>query len=161
MSMLCFFNFDAKRLSFKKLNDLSNEIIKNALLNGFAAFFNDSFLDEIKIRENLSTTILLSDSFLYRNSDDLLDVTDFVYDTELTLKNKFIRKYDFLLQFADIIFKYDINKLDFYVLTQGYENYTFIQAQKSCATEALLDIFLSQVFKTGFTFPDLKIQIEK
>lgn len=78
MSMLCFFNFDAKRLSFKKLNDLSNEIIKSALLNGFAAFFNDSFLDEIKIRENLSTTILLSDSFLYRNSDDLLDVTDFV-----------------------------------------------------------------------------------
>lgn len=60
-----------------------------------------------------------------------------------------------------IIFKYDINKLDFYVLTQGYENYTFIQAQKSCATEALLDVFLSQVFKTGFTFPDLKIQIEK
>lgn len=160
MSLLCFFSFDAKRLSFEKLNNLSNEIMHNALQNEYAAFFNDSFLDDIKIKEQLATTLLLSDSFLYRNADGLLDVSDYVYDKKKTFRNEFIKKYGFILQLINILFKHEINVIDFYVLSTGCTNYTHLQTKKDFLLKDLLNEFLKQVPETGFTFPDLKIQIE-
>lgn len=163
MSALCFLNFNTKHLNYKQLNNLANDAVKNALLNGYAVFFNDSFAEETRRDEKLNTSVLLSDSFLCRNADDLLDVTDFAYEAETNYKMSFIKKYSFLSQLVDIIFQYEIDSIDLYITEQGDEDFNCIyeRTEKVNIVKKLYDIFTSQSLNTGYTFPSLKVHIER
>ena len=164
MSAICLMEFNAKQLSFEKLNKLANEIIANALSNNYAAFFNDCYAENfIKDKERM-TYLLLSDSFLYRNADDLLDVTAFVYEADEIYKKKFIEKYSFFSKLIDIIFKYEIDVIDLYITEQGdnkFDEYIFEGVKKEKLLEKLFDAFIKSSSQTGYTFPNIKIHIKK
>lgn len=160
MSSICLLNFDAKDLTFEQLNDLANELVKCALLNCVAVNFNDDKVKEFFNKQKLNTYILLSDSFIYRSADDLLDITSLAHETEENYKIKFIQKYGFFSQLIDIVFNYKIESIDFYVSEQGSINrFINVETQKDSFMNELFSIFIEHSLKTGFTFPDLKIHI--
>lgn len=164
MSAICLMEFNAKQLSFEALNELANEIIANALSNNYAAFFNDCFAESFIKDEERMTYLLLSDSFLYRNADDLLDVTAFVYDTDEIYEKKFIEKYSFFSKLVDVIFKYEIDVIDLYITEQGddkFDAYIFEEVKKENLLEKLFDVFIKSSSQTGYTFPNIKIHIKK
>lgn len=107
---------------------------------------------------------MLSDSFLYRNADDLLDVTAFVYDTDEFYEKKFIEKYSFFSKLVDVIFKYEIDVIDLYITEQGddkFDEYIFEEVKKENLLEKLFDAFIKTSSQTGYTFPNIKIHIKK
>ena len=160
MSAVCLLNFNTKHLIFEQLNNLANDMVKNALLNGIAVYFNDNIVEELLSDEKSNTSVILSDSFLYRNADDLLDFTNFAYETEENYKTIFIQKYSFLSQLIDIVLGYKIESIDLYISEQGnFDNYIYVETKKENAVYELFDTFMEHSLKTGYTFPDLKIHI--
>lgn len=160
MSAVCLLNFNSKHLTFEQLNNLANDMVKNALLNGIAVYFNDNIVEELLSDEKSNTSVILSDSFLYRNADDLLDFTNFAYETEENYKTIFIQKYSFLSQLIDIVLGYKIESIDLYISEQGnFDNYIYVETKKENAVYELFNTFMEHSLKTGYTFPDLKIHI--
>lgn len=160
MSAVCLLNFNTKHLTFEQLNNLANDMVKNALLNGIAVYFNDNIVEELLSDEKSNTSVILSDSFLYRNADDLLDFTNFAYETEENYKTIFIQKYSFLSQLIDIVLGYKIESIDLYISEQGnFDNYIYVETKKENAVYELFNTFMEHSLKTGYTFPDLKIHI--
>lgn len=160
MSAVCLLNFNTKHLTFEQLNNLANDMVKNALLNGIAVYFNDNIVEEFLSDEKSNTSVILSDSFLYRNADDLLDFTNFAYETEENYKTIFIQKYSFLSQLIDIVLGYKIESIDLYISEQGnFDNYIYVETKKENAVYELFNTFMEHSLKTGYTFPDLKIHI--
>ena len=93
MSSFFLMDFSKEKLKYNDLNNLADNIIKNALKNGYAVFLNDSYSSQILKNKTNNISILFSYSFLDRNADELLDLTDFIYDDESDFKKKFFDKF--------------------------------------------------------------------
>lgn len=161
MSAICLISFDTKKLSFEQLNKLANQTMMTALLNNYAIFYNDCFAEKFMKREKQKTTILLSDSFLYRNADDLLDVTAFAYDSDADYKRKFIKKYSFFTALINVIFSYNIDSINLYITEQGDDDYIYLETKNDNMVEELFNLFIKNSSKTGYTFPNINICIKK
>lgn len=164
MSAICLMNFNARKIPFEQLNNLANEAMETALDNKIAVFFNDDFAEEVFDEFELQTSVLISDSFLYRHADDLLDVSEFVDETGNDYKNKFMNKFRFFSRFVDIVFGYNIDQIDLIITQDGNENindYKSIKTNRNNLIKDLFYNFMEQKKITGYTFPDLKIQITR
>ena len=164
MSAICLMNFNARKIPFEQLNNLANEAMETALDNKIAVFFNDDFAEEVFDEFELQTSVLISDSFLYRHADDLLDVSEFVDETGNDYKNKFMNKFRFFSRFVDIVFGYNIDQIDLIITQYGNENindYNSIKTNRNNLIKDLFYNFMEQKKITGYTFPDLKIQITR
>ncbi len=157
MSALFFVKFNKKELSFDALNKLANEIVGDALKNNYAVAFNDEYLGEAFNKEK-DITILLSDSFLYRHGDELLDVTEFVCESEKEFKLKFMKKFSFLTKLIDTLFQAKIREVDI-CFADTDESVPLIVTTKNDLLTDLYNEFITSSSKTGFTFPNLKIQV--
>lgn len=164
MSALCLVEFSGKKLEFTELNNLANEVIANALLNKYSVFFNDDYAKQILKPEAHRHTILLSRSFFDRNADELFDVTDFVSESEIKFKEKFLDNFSFLNQIFDILFRYQIDGVNIYFTDDSETNlneYIYLEVIVENLLERLYETFIRYCDTTGYSFPDIKMHIEK
>ena len=163
MSALFLVKFYVKKIDYTKLNHLANDIVSNALLNNYAVFFNDNYA-EVILKKNIENSFLISDSFLYKHGDEILDITEFVCNGEGLMKERFMLKYTFLNQLMDILFRYGVLSLDIYITEDGdecVERYICVETKKENLLEDLFQTFIRYSSKTGYTFPNIKIQIRE
>jgi len=125
-----------KRSSFdKKLNKFANEIVKFCLDNNIAAFFNSDYSSELVKLANMKNYFLVSDSFLYEQCDELLDIAPLYDSTDNAYKRKgafdkskweehyrdeFYKKFKWFTGLLDIIFCYEVESIDIYI--ESYES---------------------------------------
>ena len=161
MSSFFLIDFSKEKLKYNDLNNLADNIIKNALKNGYAVFLNDSYSSQILKNKTNNISILFSYSFLDRNADELLDLTDFIYDDESDFKKKFFDKFDFLNDVFDILFSYNIKKIDLYITEDGSEDTEYVEVvvKKDNVVQVLYDNFIKYSSVTGYTFPNLHINV--
>ena len=75
-----------------------------------------------------------------------------------------MNKYCFFSKFVDIVFGYNIDQIDLIITQDGNENindYKSIKTNRSNLIKDLFYNFMEQRKITGYTFPDLKIQITR
>ena len=163
MSALCVVGFDGSKLKFADLKSLSNEVISNALLNKYAVFFNDSYAEQILEPKSQKHTILISYNFFDRNADELLDVTDFVYESKKNFKINFFNKFAFLNQFFNILFSYQVRDVNIYFTEYGEENlekYIHVDIRLEEMLEKLYEVFINNSRATGFSFPNINFRFQ-
>lgn len=162
MSALVLIKYNVKQFDFKIMNKLANDVVANALLNGFAVSFNDDSA-ELILQDEIENSLLISDSFLYRHGDEILDLTEIVYEEESVFKERFILKYNFLKQLVDILFRYQVDSVNIYFTEYGESNleeYICIETQAEDMLEKLYETFIQSSKTTGFCFPNISIHIK-
>lgn len=164
MSALCLVSFSGEKLDFSKLNNLANEIVLNAVLNKYAVFFDDCYAEQILENKPRMISALISCSFFDRNADDFLNLSDFAYDTEGEFKRDFFNRFHVLKLFIEILFSHQIDYADIYITedsNEDLESYICVETTQEDMLEKLFETFMLYAFKNGYTFPDIKIQIQK
>ncbi len=163
MSDSVFVKFHSEKADFENVNAMVQEIIRHALSSGYAVRFHDAYIAGTwgeKIAEN---TFTISDSFLYSQADELLDVTSFAYDTEEEYKRKFLEKYRFFNSLFDILFAHGISEVELYILTNNEGDLAAcipVKTSREEFLETLFRIFLERAPQMGYTFPCVKLQVE-
>lgn len=161
MSALLLIKYDVHNVEFANLDKLSKTIVADGLRNDYAVSFNDSYASDF-LHGKATNTIVVSDSFLYRQADELLDVTEYVYEDEQVFKRKFAQKYIFLQRLVEKLLDFDAQNIEIYFSTSDgcdASDYVCVETTASALTENLLDTFLKNASQTGFTFPDMVIKI--
>ena len=116
------------------------------------------------MKKNIENSFLISDSFLYKHADEILDITEFVCDEEGLMKERFMHKYAFLNQLMNILFRYGILSLDIYITEDGdecVERYICLETKRADLLENLFQTFIRYSSQTGYTFPNVKIQVRE
>ncbi len=166
MSELCLFNIKEKKLKFEELNELAKDVTRYSLENGYGSFFNTAdyaydFVEKVGIK----TYFILSDSFLYKNADDLLDTTRFAYDSKSDYRKHFFETFSFFEDYLDIVFKYDVDSVEVWIDGNGtateIEDYDRLLSEKRNFTKTLYDVFMKMSKETGYTFPSVVIEVKK
>lgn len=163
MSAIFLVKFHVKNIDYTKLNHLANDIVSDALSNNYAVFFNDNYA-EVILKKNIENSFLISDSFLYKHGDEILDITEFVCDEEGLMKERFMHKYAFLNQLMNILFRHGILSLDIYITEDGdecVERYICLETKRADLLENLFQTFIRYSSQTGYTFPNVKIQVQE
>ena len=161
MSALLLFKFSTKHIKFDEENKLANEIVNCALKNYFAVSFNNC-VDLISQEDNFNS-FFVSDSFLYTHADEILDLTDFVFEDEPVFKKRFIEKYSFLEKLIEILFHYKTEFINIFFSEYGetdLKEYLDIEATAQNVLEKIYEVFIKNSNDTGFTFPNIMISIK-
>ena len=162
MSSVVLIKFNLKEYKFNLLDAFAKELVLNSLKENYAVFFNDDYC-RFFFKEGVDNTILISDSFLYRQADGILDVTNIIEEDEGVFKKKFIQRYEFLKKIIKIMFKYKIEDVNLF-LSEGGESdlgeYISVETYQDNMIEKLYEVFVQQTSKTGFTFPNIKIHVK-
>lgn len=161
MSALLLIKYDVQNVDFANLDKLAKTIVADGLRNDYAVSFNDSYASDF-LQGKATNTIVVSDSFLYRQADELLDITEYVYEDEQVFKRKFAQKYSFLQCLAEKLLDFGARNIEIYFSTSDgcvASDYVCVETTANALTENLLDTFLKNAHQTGFTFPDMIIKI--
>lgn len=165
MSAFCIFNLKKPPLDFNSLNSLAQKLIGYSLNNDLGVFFNsyDYAADLIK-DAGMKCFFLMSDSFVYKNCDDLLDTSFLTDPSNLTqCKKEFFNHFKFFNDILDIVFKCGVREVEVYISEDGStsKKLDFIQLEttKEMFLDALLNSILENVDRYAYTFPDVKITI--
>lgn len=107
---------------------------------------------------------LMSDSFVYKNCDDLLDTSFLTDPSNLTqCKKEFSHHFRFFKDIADIVFRYEVHEVEVYISEDGSTSKKSDFIQLETTKEMFLDTLLNSIWdnadKYAFTFPDVQITI--
>lgn len=165
MSELCLFNIKEKNLKFEELNELAKDVTRYSLKNGYGSFFNTAdYAYDFVEKVGMKTYFILSDSFLYKNADDLLDTTRFAYDSKSDYRKHFFETFSFFEDYLDIVFKYDVDSVEVWIDGNGtateIEDYDRLLSEKRNFTKTLYDVFMKMSKETGYTFPPVVIEVK-
>ena len=110
MSRVCVFNFVDEIKDYERLSYVVNELIQTALDNGISISFNSDYYDLNSLPE-FKIYFLLSDSFVYRHSDELLSPNG-LWDGEdiESFKENFIDRFKIFEILIDKLFMLGINR---------------------------------------------------
>lgn len=171
MSNFCCINLknNAVCTNYKDYNALAKELINYALNHNMAVFFNsfDYGIDIIK-SAHMHDFIIISDSFLYKNCE-LLDNTEFITLIESNefseYRNQFYKKYKFLEDIINIIFKYDVYTIELFISEDGSVDneaeFLCMTSTKKSLLSNLFDCVINSTNEYGNEFPSLKVIIDK
>ena len=163
MSAIFLVEFNTKKKDFNLTNALAKKVVLYALSNNFAVSFNDNSAKAL-MNDRIENTLVISDSFLYRHADDILDVTDFVEEAEIIFKEKFIAKYLFLEGLINLLFEHEMEGVNIYISesnSNDLKEYTFIKTDVKNLLVSIYQEFIKVSNETGFTFPDIKIRVDR
>jgi len=150
MSEICIINLKNHTLDFEGLNILANELIKVALDNNVAVFFNSYDYGEELIKNiDMHNFFLMSDSFLYKNCG-FLESGWFIkgyrngFQNTESIKSVFISKYSFFNKIIATIFKYKVNEIELLLSNAIYavhnkEDFNIIKTDKNDFFDKLFD----------------------
>ena len=167
MSRVCVFNFVDEIKDYERLCYVVNELIQTALDNGIGISFNSDYYDLNSLPE-FKIYFLLSDSFVYRHSDELLSPNG-LWDGEdmESFKENFIDRFKIFEILIDKLFMLGINRFEIYFIdvntpVEEIKNFESVKTTGKEFSLTLLKTVLEESEEWGCTIPnDLKFQIEK
>ena len=166
MSAICIFNLKHHKLDFNRLDNLSKKLVRYSLCNNLGVFFNcyDYGADIIKDAE-MKCFFLMSDSFLYKNCDDLLDTSFLTDPLDFSkYKKEFSNHFHFFNDILNIVFEYEVSQVEVYISEDGStsakSDFLSLQTTKDKFLETLLNSVLENADKYAFTFPDVNITVD-
>lgn len=152
------------RVDFEQMDRASKLIVQMALKNGIGVCFNSfDYAPELIEKRKVCFHMILSDSFVHRNCDDLLDT--FFLDLKKSgaeLLQAFRKKYLFFDQISAILNRCGFSEFDLYIDGTGsaekgdFENIE--TDEKNLLSTLLGRIFASQE-KYALCFPPLKVRV--
>lgn len=167
MSRVCIFNIEDNIKDFKRLNYIAKEIVKISLENDIGVSFNSNYCEDLWREPIIKNYFVVSDSFLYRQSDELLSTNYFWEDGSInSYKKKFIERFSFFnillnklfslgLENIEILFS-DVNLID------ELKNFETIQTNKLIFLNDLLNVTLQSIDEFGGQIPNsLRFKIVK
>lgn len=161
MSTILVIKYQTPSYDFDNINHLANTIIHHALKNNYAVSFNDEYANEF-LQGNVINSIIVSDSFLYRQADELLDVTEYSYSEDSVFNSFFIHKYSFLQFIAETLLNNGAKNITIYISDGGNCNSSdsiHIESNTNNLMKKLYKAFIDNICSTGFSFPDICINI--
>lgn len=165
MSGICIFNLKQDRLNFSNMNDLAKKLIKYALKENIAVFFNcydygQKLISEAKMKK----FILVSDSFLYRNCD-LFNVSEIANLSDVKkFYNSFKKKFTLLESIVDVIFKYNIKIVELYMsynVDAQIDEFSIKRCSRKTFIKDLFEFLMTNADKYAYTLPPIKLEIQR
>ena len=178
MSNFCCINLKDSNFEndYDSFNDLANVLVRFALDNKIAVFFNSYDYGEALINAgNMREFFLISDSFLYKNCDsflykncELLDNTQLLCQSEISqlvdFKSAFFEKYNFFEKIIEIIFRYDVFSIEIYITednTDNMDDFNTIISSKDGFMSDLYKSVVEAIPSYGGEFPTTKFVIHR
>lgn len=162
MSEICLIDLKSN-LEFDTLNIMANELVKFAVDNSFAVFFQNSGFSNLIIGSELNQFILLSDSFIYQNCGflttediDFLDIDSF--------RQGFLKKFEFLNKVLSIIFSYGLDSIDIYISEGGFDALSDFSEKLTTADKFVFDLcdcVINSATLYSYGFPTIKFIVNK
>lgn len=167
MSSICIFNIQDDLKEYVVLNNIAKELVKTALENEMGIFFANTFYKDINFINKMNNSFLLSDSFLYVHSDELLCTNGFWNDRNIvSYKKKFIEKFQFFNIVLDKLYFLGIRKIEIYFADlddtfDDFNEFEIIQTNREKFLNDLLSVTLENMNEFGGTVPtSLKFLID-
>lgn len=165
MSAICIFNLKQHQLKFDSMNDLARNLVDYSLNNNLGVFFNsyDYGADIIKDAD-MKCFFLMSDSFVYKNCDDLLDTSFLTDPSDLTqCKQEFSQHFRFFNDVMDIVFEHDVSKIEVFISEDGStskkSDFITLNTSKDKFLETLLNSIVENADRYAYTFPDVQLTV--
>lgn len=119
MSEIFLVNISETDLDYANLNSFANEITSFALKYQMGIHFNElGYFPQLISECNMKKYFFVSDSFLHCNAT-FLDMCEFAYLDGEDYKKAFYQKFSFVNQIVDILKKYEILKVQFFISDDG------------------------------------------
>lgn len=170
MSSFCCINLKDTNFenSYDSFNDLANVLVRFALDNKIAVFFNSHDYGETLIRAaRMRDFFLISDSFLYKNCE-FLDNTGLLQQYEINplfdFKSEFLKKYDFFKKIIEIIFSYNVSYIEIYITednTDNIDDFKTIISTKDGFMNDLYKTIIKAIPTCGGEFPTVRFIIQR
>lgn len=109
MSAICLIVLKEPNLEFDDFNELSKKLVRFAVDNNLAVFFQNSYFPDLFSKDNFNQFFFMSDSFLYQNCDflttegigykgvDIFGTLFFDREFQYKFMTRFFHKYSYLL----------------------------------------------------------------
>ncbi len=142
MSNICLFNLH-HNLTYDKLNDLANRLVRISLNNNIGIIFNaQEYAESITREKKFKTFFVISDSFLHYNSEFLDMPINYNLCEIEQCKRDFTNNYVFLYNIICELLQAHISKIDIYLSSDGaVSSLTDFVYKKTTATSFLSDLF--------------------
>lgn len=165
MSSVCIFNIVDKINDYDKLNHIARELVQTALDNELGISFNSNFYDLTKV-STIKNYFMLSNSFIYRHSDELLSPKGLWDGNSVDLfKKEFINRFRFFQILLDKLCSLGVEKVEIYFVDideppESLRDFEVVQSNGFEFVDNLLKVVLSEMDEFGGTIPTfLKFEV--
>lgn len=117
MSDLCMIDAGNNQVEFDQMDQASKSIVQMALKNGIGVCFNSfDYAPELIEKRKVCFHMILSDSFVHRNCDELLDISSLdLKKSRAELLQAFRKKFLFFDQISAILNRCGFSEFDLYI----------------------------------------------
>lgn len=164
MSQLCLIEIKDYDLSYKEMDNLSKELVLLAAKENIGIHFNVNEYCKILIdTQEMNFFCIVSSSFLHYNADFL----DFPFSEEWLIENKerFVKKYHFLLKILKKVFSYDVKLVNLYLSEDGLveikDDFIYLTSTLNNLLEDMYQITIDCGEETQYNFPSICIEVIK
>lgn len=165
MSELCMIDAGHNQVNFAQMDQASKLIVQMAIKKGIGVCFNSfDYAPELIKKRKVCFHMILSDSFVHRNCDELLD-TSFLdlKKPRSELLQVFRKKYLFFNQIASILSRCGFFEFDLYIDGNGSAEKNGDFQEIEVDEKNLLSTLFYHVFEAkenyALCFPPLKVHV--
>ena len=165
MSELCMIDAGNNQVNFDQMDQASKLIVQMAIKKGIGVCFNSfDYAPELIKKRKVCFHMILSDSFVHRNCDGLLDTSFLDLKKQRPeLLQAFRKKYLFFGQIADILSKYGFSEFDLYIdgvgSSENNGDFEKIETDKKNLLSTLFCCLFKSKENYALCFPPLKIHV--
>lgn len=162
MSAICLIVLKEPNLEFDEFNELSKKLVRFAVDNNLAVFFQNSYFPDLFSKDNFNQFFFMSDSFLYQNCD-FLTTEGIGYKGVDIFRKEFMNKFGFFNTIFSIVFNY-VKSFDVYITGGGVstlEDFDIMQTTESDFLQDLFKCILDRSDEYAYGFPTIKFEVSR